>query len=544
MAAIEADETDRAGRLVVQPTPQEHDSVPAPEPDPEDVGEAGEPVSVGPGLRLAERYRLERQLEAMDHATMWLAIDEMLRRPVAVHLLPVGGERTATVLRAARDSAAITDTRFVQVLDAVEEGGLAYIVTEWINDGQRLTELLVEGPLPVDEATWLASEVAAAMVAAHQVNLSHLELSPDNVMRTLTGQVKIRGLQIAAAMRGTTSEDAAAADARGVGAVLYAALTARWPFGDFEGLPAAPVEGGQVCTPAQVRAGVPHIVDELTTRIVLDPPPRGRPLRTPQEVSVALNGLPRVRPQVPDAPPVAAPGDLRRRPHGNGNGHGPVAPPPPPAPMSSGAGRAAKFVVAGVVVIALALLGWQLSTGGGHPAPKAHSTPRHTGGATQAVAAPIAIKKAKLWDSNQDSENAGDVSRTITGTGGGWSTHSYFDSSLSQDKPGTGIIYDLGSAQPVSRIDVAIEFPGATVQAWAAGPDVTAIPSIAKSAPAGFNEVQQQTNAPTTFTLKLSKPTTTRFVLVWFTSLPSEPAAPPDYPAGLRDGIQSVKIFG
>jgi cytoskeletal protein RodZ len=419
MAAIEADETDRAGRLVVQPTPQEHDSVPASEPDPEATGGL---ASVAPGLRLANRYRLERQLEAMESATLWLAVDEMLRRPVGVHVLATVDERTPAVLRAARDSAAVTDTRFVQVLDAVEDGDVAYIVTEWIGDGQRLSELLAEGPLPVDEATWLASEIAAAMVAAHQVNLAHLELNPDNVLRTLTGQVKIRGLQIAAALRGTTSEDPAAADARGIGALLYAALTARWPFGYAAGLPAAPVENGQVCTPAQVRAGVPHVVDELTTRIVLDPPPRGRPLRTPQEVSVALNGLPRVRPTVPDAPVMPTP-DPRRRPAGAG----PVAPPPPPAPMSSGAGRAAKFLVVGVVVVALGLLGWQLFTGGGAPNPKAHDTTGPTKSTTQAASTPITPVAAQLWDSLDDSEHPGDVQRTITGTGGGWATYTYKD---------------------------------------------------------------------------------------------------------------------
>lgn len=86
------------------------------------------------GHKLARRYRLEECVTRLDGFSSWRAVDEKLRRAVGVHLLPADHPRARSVLAAARSSALLGDPRFVQVLDAVEEDDLVYVVHEWLPD--------------------------------------------------------------------------------------------------------------------------------------------------------------------------------------------------------------------------------------------------------------------------------------------------------------------------------------------------------------------------------------------------------------------------
>ena len=88
-----------------------------------------------------------------------------------------------SVLAAARSSALLGDPRFVQVLDAVEENDLVYVVHEWLPDSTELTALLATGPLEAHDAYQLVSQVSQAMAAAHREGLAHLRLTPSAVLR-------------------------------------------------------------------------------------------------------------------------------------------------------------------------------------------------------------------------------------------------------------------------------------------------------------------------------------------------------------------------
>ena len=81
-------------------------------------------------------------------------------------------------------------------------------------------------------------------------------------------------------------------DARGLGALLYAALTARWPGADADEhrLEAAPRVGDRLCTPRQVRAAVPAAVNVLCRR-ALGEAAAGPALDTPDDVAAAAGAL-------------------------------------------------------------------------------------------------------------------------------------------------------------------------------------------------------------------------------------------------------------
>ena len=240
---------------------------------------------IEPGTRLIGRYRLDELLENATvgsdigtgtGTTIWRAIDEVLSRPVNIRTLAAGTDRAAQVLAAARASARAHDHRFLRVLDASTDDGVVYVVSEWVQ-GRSLATALREGPLPPAEAARVVGEVAAALASAHEVGLSHLCLLPASVLIADSGQVKVVGLGVDAAIRGIeigTAADAAVVDVRGCGALLYAALTERWPLGGHaghSGLAPAPQEHGRACTPRQVRNGIPRDIDTATIRALQTP---------------------------------------------------------------------------------------------------------------------------------------------------------------------------------------------------------------------------------------------------------------------------------
>ena len=73
-----------------------------------------------------------------------------------------------------------------------EADGDKFLVLELV-EGQTLAERITQahGPLPLDEALRVASEIVDALEAAHEKGIIHRDLKPANVALTLDGQVKV-----------------------------------------------------------------------------------------------------------------------------------------------------------------------------------------------------------------------------------------------------------------------------------------------------------------------------------------------------------------
>jgi putative peptidoglycan lipid II flippase len=227
---------------------------------------------------------------------IWRAFDQVLSRSVVIHLLEPGDPRSTALLTAGRRAAGATDSRFLRVLDAVEDGGRAadgrtigsYIVSEYA-EGQSLQSVLAAAPLTGLESAWVVREVADALSGAHARGLFHRRLVPDMVIITPAGNVKIVGLLIEAALRPEEYPDTdpgadalEAGDVTDLGRLLYACLVARWPGEGVEDLPAAPTANGSAAesghpwlTPRQVRHGVSPALDRICDQL-LSPVPRQR----------------------------------------------------------------------------------------------------------------------------------------------------------------------------------------------------------------------------------------------------------------------------
>ncbi|MET9678996.1 protein kinase family protein [Streptomyces coeruleorubidus] len=489
------------------------------------------PPELHSGHKLARRYRLEECVTRLDGFSSWRAVDEKLRRAVGVHILPADHSRARSVLAAARSSALLGDPRFVQVLDAVEENDLVYVVHEWLPDATELTTLLASGPLEPYDAYQMVSQVSSAMAAAHREGLAHLRLNPNAVLRASTGQWRIRGLAVNAALRGVASDTPQRTDTEAIGALLYAALTQRWPYeSDAYGLSGLPKDVGLIA-PDQVRAGVHRGLSELSMRaLVNDGATASRhesPCTTPEELVKAIGEMPRIR---PPEPAFTAPPEYQRTSYQQGT-YGRQAPhpgatqpvPTPPPPLQSRTGKALKWAVSALLIAALGLGSWQLADalmdqGGKSEDPGQTQTNDGNDKSPKKPASgkPIAIEGVRDFDplGSDGSENPRDIDRVDDSDPRSyWQTSYYESADFGRLKSGVGIILDLGKVQQVGKVTVT--FLGNTsVELRSAGAGAGSEPTSLDA----YSKVAE--GSGTTVELKPGKALNTRYLLVWLTDLP------------------------
>jgi hypothetical protein len=240
------------------------------------------PDSLHNGDLLAGRYRLDELLTESAGGRFWRAHDQVLDRPVAVHLIARSDQRADGLLAAARRTASHHDRRLLRVLDADRSDELCYVVNEW-GEGASLDILLAaSGPLPPRRAAWIASEVADSLARAHDAGLDHGRMVPENVLIDRQGQVRIIGFAVDAALHGLPPGRQSADLVDTVG-VLYAALTGKWAGVSRSLLPPAPTVHGEVLRPRQVRAGIPRTLDALCDQVIN--PASAHSQRSPYDVS-------------------------------------------------------------------------------------------------------------------------------------------------------------------------------------------------------------------------------------------------------------------
>ena len=200
--------------------------------------------------RVAGRYELVRPLGHGAMATVDLAQDVELDRPVAVKRLAENLARDEDLqrrfLREARLAARLAHPNVVRVFDVGEDEGRPFIAMEYV-EGETLAELLAQrGQLPVTEAATLGTQICAGLAAVHAAGLVHRDVKPQNLLLRRDGVLKLGDFGIAAGHEGTRltlagtvlgtagylapeqargEQVTAAADIYAVGAVLYELLT-------------------------------------------------------------------------------------------------------------------------------------------------------------------------------------------------------------------------------------------------------------------------------------------------------------------------------
>jgi tRNA A-37 threonylcarbamoyl transferase component Bud32 len=129
------------------------------------------------------RYRVERLLGTGGTARVYRAFDQRLERAVAIKVY----ERHAVAvdqLRRARErnlQAGINHPRVVTLFDCGTHADRPYLVMQLV-DGENLAERLLAGPLPADEVTELAVQLAGALAHVHAQRVVHRDLKPANIL--------------------------------------------------------------------------------------------------------------------------------------------------------------------------------------------------------------------------------------------------------------------------------------------------------------------------------------------------------------------------
>ncbi|MEV4267009.1 protein kinase family protein [Kribbella sp. NPDC049584] len=549
--------------------------------------------TVSPGALLAGRYRIAELLAEIDGARVWRAVDEVLSRAVVVDVLPVGDPRTNLLFDAARRAAAANDPRFLRVLDCDMHDGVTYCVREWAG-GRSLERMLGTGPLTGQQAGWLAREVSEALENLHRTGYAHGAISPATVIITDAGAIKVVGVATEAALR-SSGAGSPEEDVHALGELLFASLTGRWPGpAPAWGLQPAPVEHGRLLSPRQVRAGVPRSLDDISDRLLGDPPRHhAPPITSAAGLSAALSGVvgssheppnqmdetvqvarqngsiddaTQVVPQAgppaldPTPPPTyAAEPNGYRQPQPAYNAAAETRPvrrqPPPPSngngrrrhdepkPKGSWGGRIlillAILALLSVIAMAQFLLKGAMNNDQDNNSGGAKSSaPPQTSTPPSATSGPAKIVGAKDFDPEADGGNGEEHSEDVPNTYDGkvsttWQTQTYHNKpNLGGTKPGVGIVYDLGASTPIASVAVAVQGDDTSIQLMVPKGDATKSPDSVS----GWKAVDTKADQPEgTVTLTPQSPTTTRYVLVYLTKLPKADG-------GFRGIISEVSI--
>jgi len=152
---------------------------------------------------IAGRYDLGREIGRGGMGAVWLARDTVLGRDVAlkrIGLLP--GATTPDLQRAEREArlaARLNHPHVVAVYDLVEEGGDTWLVMEYVEGVTLATLIRSDGALRPDEAAGLVRQAADALCAAHAAGIVHRDVKPSNMLVTRDGDVKLTDFGIARA---------------------------------------------------------------------------------------------------------------------------------------------------------------------------------------------------------------------------------------------------------------------------------------------------------------------------------------------------------
>jgi serine/threonine protein kinase len=147
------------------------------------------------------KYKLLRHIGKGGMSQVYLAEHTLMKRKVAIKVLPANRVEDSTYLERfrteARAAAKLDDPNIVRVYDIDNDGKTHYIVMEFV-DGLDLHVLVREqGPLGYERAADYIAQVARGIAHAHQMGLVHRDIKPANCMVTKNEVVKLLDMGLA-----------------------------------------------------------------------------------------------------------------------------------------------------------------------------------------------------------------------------------------------------------------------------------------------------------------------------------------------------------
>ena len=171
-----------------------------------DVGESLAP-SILSGQRRIGSYEIVGLLGAGAMGEVYRARDTKLNREVALKVLPpmfaLDPDRVARFRREAQALAALNHPNIAAIYGLEDSSGVQALVLELV-DGPTLADRIADGPLPLNEALAIGSQIAEAVEAAHEKDIIHRDLKPANIKIDGSGKVRVLDFGLAKAASSVT----------------------------------------------------------------------------------------------------------------------------------------------------------------------------------------------------------------------------------------------------------------------------------------------------------------------------------------------------
>ncbi len=202
------------------------------------------------------RYEVIERVGDGGMATVYRGIDHQLKREVAIKVMhPHLAARKDARLRFSREAENVARVKHPNIVDVYDSSAVddekSYMITEFVH-GETLSSFVAgHGPFLPQCAALVGHAIAGALYLAHQKNLVHRDIKPDNLMVSVDGQIKLMDFGISSALdtQGLTATGAIVgspahmapeqiegeevdhrADLFAFGIVLYFLVTRRLPF--------------------------------------------------------------------------------------------------------------------------------------------------------------------------------------------------------------------------------------------------------------------------------------------------------------------------
>ncbi|MEV0230907.1 serine/threonine-protein kinase [Nonomuraea sp. NPDC050786] len=154
---------------------------------------------------IADRYMLTTPVARGGMGAVWQATDLRLNRQVAVKLIDENdladrNDATRRFYREARITARLRHPGVPVVHDFGSDGGELFMVMEYV-EGHMVADLVAEHhPLPVPWTALIAAQVCAVLTAAHEAELIHRDIKPDNLVMCPNATVKVIDFGVATSL--------------------------------------------------------------------------------------------------------------------------------------------------------------------------------------------------------------------------------------------------------------------------------------------------------------------------------------------------------
>jgi TolB-like protein/predicted Ser/Thr protein kinase len=249
------------------------------------------PPAVSKDTVIAGKYRVIEELGRGGMGIVYKAEDTRLKRTVALKFLPPELTHIPEVkdrfMREAQAAAALDHPNICTVYEFDQAEGKSFISMAYI-EGQSLKKKIDSGPLELEEALKIATQVAEGLQEAHKKGVVHRDIKSANIMVTAQGQAKVMDFGLAriagttlVTREGTTmgtvtymspeqaqgKEVDHRTDIWSFGVVLYEMLTGELPFrGEHEQAIVHSILKEKPKPITDIKAGVPVSIEQVVYR--------------------------------------------------------------------------------------------------------------------------------------------------------------------------------------------------------------------------------------------------------------------------------------